>query len=143
MVKMISKIVVCMIMMLGIVLSPSVLSYASTDGDGLISVDSVDGSKVIARLMISGTKADIVAKAKGVAGTSKISADIVLQVYEPATKKWNNVRTWEKTVKSSTLSFEKDYTLYHSGTYRVKLVAKITKDGHTETITSYSSLKEH
>ena len=106
----------------------------------IASVCSTNVSRARAGLSISTSgKATISAGVTGRANTSKIVMEVKLQKYNSSTKKWNNVKIWNKDSSISNISFSKTYSITSKGKYRCKMTATVSCNGTNETVTETSS----
>ena len=98
---------------------------------GYVGVEAFNSSSVsFSRNGTSGTVSGLI---EGLSGTTRISARVVLQRQNGNI--WTNVRTWNLSSSSRTLSVNESQTVTASGTYRVSVTADITRNGITTTIT--------
>ena len=96
-------------------------------------------SSVSSTLNFVGTKAECISQASGI-NTSEITVVQTLQKYSGWFWIWDDVATWTKTAKSTSISLGNTKSGLSSGKYRVKSVFTFTnKSGKTETLTIYST----
>lgn len=137
--------------MMGVMLGVALLMTESTvmaaenmalsviNGEQVVSVRSVNVSRARVGFSISsGGNASISSGVIGRAGTSKIVMTVKLQKYNSTTKKWINVKTWNKDTSLSGISFSKTYKLNSKGKYRCKMSATVSCNGSDETVTQTS-----
>lgn len=106
----------------------------------IVSVKSVCVSNARVGFNISSNgNASISAGVIGRANTSKIVMKVKLQKYNSTSKKWNNVKVWDKNSSTSGISFSKTYSLNSKGKYRCKMTATVSCNGTDETVTKTSS----
>lgn len=137
--------------MMGIMLGVAMLMAESTvvaaantepiiSSEPIVSVYSTNVSRTQVGLSISTSgKATISARVTGRANTSKIVINVKLQKYNSTTKKWSNVKIWNKESSISNISFSKTYNVTSKGKYRCKLTATVSCNGADETVTETSS----
>lgn len=138
--------------MMGIMLGVAMLMTESTimaaestepimlSGQPIASVYSTNVSRARVGLSISTSgKATISAGVTGRANASKIVMKVKLQKYNSTTKKWNNVKIWNKDSSISNISFSKTYSITSKGKYRCKMTATVSCNGTNETVTETSS----
>lgn len=138
--------------MMGIMLGAALLLSESTvmaaenvtpiisRGEPIVSVKSVCVSNARVGFNISSNgNASISAGVIGRANTSKIVMKVKLQKYNSTSKKWNNVKVWDKNSSTSGISFSKTYSLNSKGKYRCKMTATVSCNGTDETVTKTSS----
>ncbi len=76
-------------------------------------------------------------------GTTNIDATLKLQKYNSKTKKWETLKSWSKTQKATSTSFNVTHKLSQKGTYRCKLTAQVTSGGKAENESVISGKKTY
>ena len=124
---------VVMILMCVVAVSFYKVSYVQAQSVTVATPRYISISKCNATLTLAG-EADVYVKGEviGVSGTSKTSIVAVLQRQRGGS--WVDVKTWEKSSASKSVSLQENYPI-SSGTYRVLL----TGTADSESTTVYSS----
>lgn len=95
--------------------------------------------KVTSILSFSGSTATCTSSVKGKNTCTKIVATQKLQ--KKTTWGWSNVETWNETVYDKNLTMTNTKTVTESGTYRVRIEAKVYSDSKSENVYANSANK--
>lgn len=93
-------------------------------------------NSVSSSLSFSGSTATCTSSVNGKSTCTKIVATQKLQ--KKTTWGWSNVETWDKTVYGKYLTMTNTKTVTESGTYRVRIEAKVYSDSKSEKVSANS-----
>lgn len=102
----------------------------------LIQPHWTNTESISSSLTFSGTTANCGARIVGMSGTTRISATFTLQRRVNGT--WVTIKTWTESSSSNTLNFSGTHTVTKGFTYRLSVNATVTRNGVSETVSSWS-----
>ncbi len=123
--------------------------YALAQDTDIVSVDynivrSANANSVSVKMDIDNAgNVKAIAIVSGRRNTTNIDATLKLQKYNSKTKKWETLKSWSKTQKATSTSFNVTHKLSQKGTYRCKLTAKVTNGGKVENESVVSGKKTY
>ncbi len=133
---------IILVMLLVLSFNSTVLAESIID---LRNEDNLDGYDLIVpmwnesatpdvQIHVNGNSVICIGTVRGLPGTSKISATFRLE--KKGWFGWSEVASWDRTSYSDYLSFSGSSTAESGATYRFSVVATVTRNGSTETVSS-------
>jgi hypothetical protein len=95
-------------------------------------------NSIVPSMTISSGTATCTVQVLGFSGTTNISVATTLQ-RRNTNGTWTNVRTWNSSTANSFLTWSGTNAATAGNTYRLRIVATVTRNGTTETATVFSA----
>ncbi|MDR2590544.1 MAG: hypothetical protein LBC71_06130 [Oscillospiraceae bacterium] len=129
---------IAILMFVMILCSPYTLAFKSVYSTPIaIQPYWANVHSVTVGLSFTGTTANCAARVQGHVGTTKIVADVILELWV-GTNSYITIKTWNNIiVYGSTLTFSGVHNVARGFTYRLTINADVTRNGTTESVSNW------